>query len=195
MHFFCSAVQQATASAAADFLIWGVGLFALASLACAVAPSLLAAGCAFPAGYQRGDADAEQPGDLGQTFSGEARGPRYRHAWAASGAAAGALGPVLGGWLIDVGSRHLIFLINVPIALAAMALAWLGIPAIDTTATSRSDSLGAILATCGLGLTTSSPTEATSHDWTGFTLGALAAGLLLLLVFVWVEGRKEANAR
>jgi EmrB/QacA subfamily drug resistance transporter len=175
-------------------LIWGVGLFALASLACAVAPSLpLLLAARFLQGISAAMLMPNSLAILGQTFSGEAKG-RAIGIWAASGAAAGALGPVLGGWLIDVGSWHLIFLINVPIALAAMALAWLGIPRDRHDSDEPLDSLGAILATAGLGLTTWSLTEATSHDWTGFTLGALAAGLLLLLVFVWIEGRKGERA-
>ncbi|MGM4990070.1 DHA2 family efflux MFS transporter permease subunit [Tardiphaga sp. 841_E9_N1_2] len=175
-------------------LICGVGLFALASLACAVAPSLpLLLAARFLQGVSAAMLMPNSLAILGQTFSGEAKG-RAIGIWAASGAAAGALGPVLGGWLIDIGSWHLIFLINVPIALAAMALAWLGIPRDRHDSDEPLDSLGAILATVGLGLTTWSLTEATSHDWTGFTLGALVAGPLLLLVFVWIEGRKGERA-
>jgi EmrB/QacA subfamily drug resistance transporter len=175
-------------------LIWGVGLFALASLACAVAPSLrLLLAARFLQGVSAAILMPNSLAILGQTFSGEAKG-RAIGIWAASGAAAGALGPVLGGWLIDIGSWHLIFLINVPIALAAMALAWLGIPRDRHDGDEPLDGFGAVLATAGLGLTTWSLTEATSYDWAGFTLGVLVAGLLLLLVFVWVEGRKGERA-
>ncbi|WNV12148.1 DHA2 family efflux MFS transporter permease subunit [Tardiphaga sp. 709] len=175
-------------------LIWGVGLFALASLACAMAPSLrLLLAARFLQGVSAAMLMPNSLAILGQTFSGEAKG-RAIGIWAASGAAAGALGPVLGGWLIDIGSWHLIFLINVPIALAAMALAWLGIPRDRHDGDDPLDSLGAIIATAGLGLTTWSLTEATSHGWSGFTLGALVAGLLLLLVFVWIEGRRGERA-
>jgi EmrB/QacA subfamily drug resistance transporter len=175
-------------------LIWGVGLFALASLACALAPSLrLLLAARFLQGVSAAMLMPNSLAILGQTFSGEAKG-RAIGIWAASGAAAGALGPVLGGWLIDIGSWHLIFLINVPIALAAMALAWFGIPRDRHEGDEPLDSLGAILATAGLGLATWSLTEATSHGWSGFTLSVLIAGLLSLLVFVWVEGREGERA-
>src|SRR6266446_3991050 len=49
------------------------------------------------------------------TFSGEARG-RAIGTWAAAGAIAGALGPVVGGWLVDHVGWRAIFLLNVPIA-------------------------------------------------------------------------------
>jgi MFS family permease len=55
---------------------------------------------------------------------------------------------------------------------AAIALAWLGIPRDRHDGDEPLDSFGAILATAGLGLTTWSLTEATSHDCAGFTLGA-----------------------
>ena len=59
---------------------------------------------------------------LGQSFTGEAKG-RAIGIWAATGAAAGAIGPVLGGWLIDAVSWRVIFLIRRPLSVAAIALA------------------------------------------------------------------------
>jgi MFS family permease len=63
---------------------------------------------------------------LGQTFAcqeGCAIG-----VWAASGALAGAAGPVLGGWLIDLDSWRDIFLINIPLSPAAIALVFRQVP-------------------------------------------------------------------
>lgn len=85
-------------------LIGGIALFAFASLACALAPNLATA----LAGrlLQGIGAAMLMPNSLailGQTFSGEAKG-RAIGVWAASGAIAGAVGPVLGGWLIDLGN-------------------------------------------------------------------------------------------
>ncbi|HAO41727.1 MAG TPA: MFS transporter, partial [Afipia sp.] len=45
-----------------------------------------------------------------------------------TGAAAGAVGPVLGGWLIDIGSWRFAFLINLPLAFAAIWLATVSWP-------------------------------------------------------------------
>jgi MFS family permease len=55
---------------------------------------------------------------IGAAFDGEARG-RAVGTWAAAGSITSALGPLAGGWLIDVTGWRPIFLINLPIALAA----------------------------------------------------------------------------
>ncbi|HEY7852122.1 MAG TPA: MFS transporter, partial [Caulobacteraceae bacterium] len=104
-------------------LVLGVALFAAASAACAWAPSLglLLAGRA----VQGIGAALLMPASLailGASFSGEAKG-RAVGAWGAAGAVAGAVGPVLGGWLIDTAGWRWIFLINLPLAAGAIALA------------------------------------------------------------------------
>ena len=104
-------------------LVLGVALFAVASAACAGAPGLelLLAGRA----VQGIGAALLMPASLailGASFSGEAKG-RAVGTWAAAGAIAGAVGPVLGGWLIDTAGWRSIFLINVPLAAGAIAMA------------------------------------------------------------------------
>ena len=175
-------------------LILGTGLFALASLACTAAPSLrwlLAARL-----IQGISAAMVMPNSLallGQTFSGEAKG-RAVGIWAATAAAAGAFGPVLGGWLIDIGSWRLAFLINLPIATAAIALAYLYVPTDREGNRVPLDGIGAILATAGLGFATWALTESSSRGLSPVSLGALAAGGLLLVAFVRVE-RNSATKR
>src|SRR6202047_733865 len=93
-------------------LILGTGLFALASLACAVAPSLRWLLVArFVQGISAAMVMPNSLAILGQTFSGAAKG-RAIGIWAATGAAAGAFGPVLGGWAVDIGSWGRVFLIH-----------------------------------------------------------------------------------
>ena len=118
-------------------LIAGILLFALGSLACAAAPSIgvLLAGRSL----QGVGAAMLMPNSLailGSTFSGEEKG-RAIGIWAAAGAVMGAIGPVVGGWLIDLGNWRAIFLINVPLA---AAVRWLGPMSLMTPmlATSRS---------------------------------------------------------
>src|SRR6202166_2722257 len=84
-------------------LVAGVSLFGLASLACAAAPNLpLLLIDRFVQGVSAAVLTPSSISILGQSFTGEAKG-RAVGIWAAAGAAAGAVGPVLGGWLIDAG--------------------------------------------------------------------------------------------
>jgi MFS family permease len=104
-------------------LVLGVALFALASAWCALAPTatLLVAGRI----VQGAGAALLMPNSLailGTHFEGEARG-RAIGIWAAVGAAAGAIGPLIGGWLVDVTGWRAIFFINLPLAAATIVLA------------------------------------------------------------------------
>ena len=130
-------------------LMMGTALFALASLGCALAPGLpvLLASRLF----QGIGAALLMPNSLailGQTFSGESKG-RAIGIWAAAGAAMGAIGPVLGGWLVDLGSWRAIFLINLPLASAAIFLAALRATR-SFTAITRSISMGTVGGTSDL---------------------------------------------
>ena len=133
-------------------LVIGVAVFAVASAGCALAPSLL---WLIVARVVQGAAAAllmpNSLAILGGAFSGEARGKAIG-TWAATGAMMGALGPVLGGWLIDTVGWRAIFLLNLPIAAGAVALALkFVVDAPSTTKQTPLDLGGAILATLALG--------------------------------------------
>ncbi|MFY9956052.1 MFS transporter [Bradyrhizobium sp.] len=169
-------------------LITGVLLFGIASLACAVAPTLIL--LLFARFVQGASAAMLMPNSLailGQSFSGEAKG-RAIGIWAATGAAAGAIGPVLGGWLIDAGSWRFAFLINVPLSVAAIVLADYVDRDVDDTAGSL-DWLGGALVTAALGLATWALTEGSSRAWSPSTFVVLGTGLIFLLLFLSAERR------
>ena len=84
-------------------------------------------------------------------FPPEARGKAIG-AWAAASAVAAAFGPILGGWLIDLGPWQTIFWINLPVALLALWLCWRKVPDLPAARDSRMDWLGAALAVIALGL-------------------------------------------
>jgi EmrB/QacA subfamily drug resistance transporter len=175
-------------------LIAGVTLFALASLACALAPDLpwlLAA--RFAQGVSAAMLMPNSLAILGQSFSGEAKG-RAIGIWAAVGAAAGAVGPVLGGWLIDVASWRLIFLINLPLAAAAIVLTYCFVDADRNGHSEPLDSSGALLATAGLGAATWTLTEGSGHGWSLPAFAMLCVGILLLIAFVLVEHHRGDKA-
>ena len=170
-------------------LIGGVAIFALASLSCAVAPSM--AWLLFGRAVQGIGAAVLLPNSLailGDAFTGATRG-RAIGIWAAMGAVAGAIGPVLGGWLIDTVGWRAIFLLNLPLAAAAIALA-LAVVEDSQAQADRAplDVSGGLLATAGLGALTWGLTIGSGRTgWTGEAMIAAAAGIALLLAFVWLE--------
>jgi EmrB/QacA subfamily drug resistance transporter len=177
------------------FLI-GLLLFASASILCAVAPTFawLLAGRSM----QGLGAALLMPNSLailGGAFSGEERG-RAIGTWAAVGAAAGAVGPIVGGWLIDAIGWRVIFFINIPVALGAGYLAAKFVAEQkDSAAAPELDVLGAAIATIALGLLTWSLTEAASSHHATRSIGiATVSGLALLGIFLWQESRLADRA-
>ena len=176
-------------------LIAGTTLFGAASISCALAPDLrmLLAG-RLAQGVGAAMLMPNSLAILGATFRGEAKG-RAIGIWAASGAAMGALGPVLGGWLIDLGSWRAIFLLNIPLATGAIALAWRFVPADADGADHPLDWAGGILATLGLGALTWALTIGSGHGgWTRDAIALAASALVLLAVFGTVEHRRGERA-
>ena len=173
-------------------LIIGTAIFGGASIACALAPSLpwLLVGRSL----QGVGAALLMPNSLailGAAFSGEARG-RAIGIWASMGAVMGAVGPVLGGWLIDTVGWRSIFLINLPLATGAIVLAIVFVR--DTRHEDEGptlDLLGGLLATAALGAITWGLTIGSGHaGWTPAALPLAFAGVALMLSFLAVEWSK-----
>ncbi|UAL10405.1 MFS transporter [Caulobacter segnis] len=169
----------------------GVVLFALASLACALAPNVqlliavravqgLAAAFVVPASLAI----------LGASFDEKARGPMIG-AWAGFAAVTAAVGPVLGGWLVDAVSWRAIFLINLPIAAATVWLALKAVPESRDPDVDHLDWRGAILAAAGLGVLTWGLTAAGERGWHSPAVwSALVAGVAILAGFVLAQARE-----
>ncbi len=169
----------------------GVVVFALASLWCGLAET---AGQLVAARALQGFGGAllvpNSLAIISAAFPPEERG-RAIGTWAGFSAIAAALGPVLGGWLIDLGSWRLVFLINLPVAAVALALSLWRVPeSRDETAGRRMDWAGGLLAVLALAaLTYSLTTFGESREVSQPLVLVAVAGLLGLLVFLWVEQR------
>jgi MFS family permease len=103
---------------------------------------------------------------------------------------AGAIGPALGGWLIDTVGWRAIFLINLPLGGAALALAFVALRKDITTSNTRAplDVLGAALATAALGgLVWGLTLGSGPRGWTMPAIGSVVAGAAFLVAFVAVE--------
>lgn len=176
-------------------LLVGTLLFGIMSLICALAPSLpilLAARAAQGVG-----AALLLPNSLAllnAAFFGERRG-RAVGIWAAAGAAAAAIAPLIGGWLISQVGWPAIFYINLPLALGAILIGRRYIAESHEAGAGRTDYLGAILATASLGGLTYALTNwsATRHLGAS-TAVILASGIAMLLGFILAEHRRQGRA-
>jgi EmrB/QacA subfamily drug resistance transporter len=176
-------------------LILGTSAFALGSLGCALSRELPVL---FASRLLQGIGAAMlMPNSLailGETFSGESKG-RAIGIWAATSAAMGAVGPVIGGWLIDLGSWRAIFLLNLPLAGGAIILAWWIVPRDRPSGAAPLDALGGILATIGLAALTWALTIGSGRNgWSPEALAAAGVAVVLLLIFWRFETARGARA-
>ncbi len=170
------------------FLI-GVVWFALASVACGLAPNievLIAARA-----LQGVGGALLTPGSLAlisAAFDDADRGAAVG-AWSGLGGIAGAIGPFLGGFLVEYDWRA-VFLINVPLAAVVVAVTVLRVPESRDPASPRQlDLAGAALTVAGLGALTFGLTEAGNHGISAIPLVCIGAGVVALAMFVVVERR------
>jgi EmrB/QacA subfamily drug resistance transporter len=171
--------------------IAGIMIFTLASVTCGLAiniPMLIIARA-----IQGIGSALLVPGSLAiisASFDEAERG-RAIGTWAGFSAITAALGPVLGGWIIDTWSWRIIFFINVPLALVTLGITLRYVlESRNERDQERLDWLGAVLAATGLGAIVYGLIAAPGHGWLYPTvLGALGAGTLILVAFLWVESR------
>jgi len=108
---------------------------------------------------------------------------------------AGAVGPVVGGWLIDVSGWQAIFLLSLPVAFGALVLAWLFAPSLEEGQPAPLDLWGGLLATVGLGALTWGLTLGSGKaGWSAEAVAATAAGAAMLVGFVFVEKARGDQA-
>jgi MFS family permease len=113
-------------------------------------------------------------------------------AWTATGGIAAALGPVVGGLLVAASWRW-VFLVNVPIGLAAFVVGWRRLPVVPGHPIPRPDALGSALVTLGVGALTAGLVKGSDWGWgSPATIGVLAASAAVLAAFV-AHCRTSAN--
>jgi EmrB/QacA subfamily drug resistance transporter len=104
--------------------------------------------------------------------------------WTALGAIAAIVGPLIGGWIIDVLSWRWIFALNVPLVVATVALAAAAIPRTDQAESRRIDLLGGGLCASGLVAIVLALIEEPRHGWSPVIIGLLVVGGVALIGFV-----------
>ena len=170
----------------------GLGMFVVASLLGGLAQNAVWL-VASRAGQGLGAA-LVAPAALSLVMTIFAPGPDRNRALGIWGAVAGsgaAAGAILGGVLTDVFGWQAVFLVNIPIGLAAIVLAPRLLPESRDLSFGRGfDLLGAITVTAGLGVLVYALVDANDAGWTSTqTLGLGALAALLLAAFVVVERR------
>jgi len=169
----------------------GLAWFAVASLLCGVAESvewLIATralqgfgGALLVPGSLALIQEAFHPGDRARAVG----------AWSGLSGVAGAAGPLLGGWLVDVASWRWAFYVNVPIAVVVAVLLVRYVPeSRDEGPPRRFDLAGGLLAAAGLGGVTYALTEVSGGGWP--VAASALAGLVALGAFIRVERRRRA---
>lgn len=173
--------------------VGGLIVFAIASIACGLAPTIewlvvarLVQGVA---------AAALVPGSLALVNAGireEERGQAVG-LWAGMSGATSALGPFVGGWLVDAASWRWVFFLSVPIALVAVAITLRHIDeSKEPDVVGRPDIPGAVTITLGLAGVIVALIEGPSRGWTPWIIAIGVAGVVLLVVFVLIELRTSA---
>lgn len=172
----------------------GVALFAAASIWCGLAGGI--AELIVARAVQGIGGALLVPGSLAiisASFEERTRGKAIG-TWSSATALTMALGPVLGGWLIDHGSWRAAFFINVPLAAVVLALTLRHVPeSRNAQAQGRLDWPGALLVTLGLGAVVYGLIESPVNGWTAsHVVIALGLGALALAGFVLVEMRHSS---
>ena len=171
--------------------VWGLGGFTIASLLCAVAPSV---GVLVAARALQGIGAAMLvPGSLAiisGTFRDEDKGQAIG-AWSGLSGVTTAIGPFIGGWLVDSVSWRLVFFINLPLALMAIVITLRHVPETrDEHAARTPDIAGGTSAALGLGGIVFALIEGPARGWDqplvviGGVVGAVAT-----IAFLAIEVR------
>lgn len=173
--------------------VLGLGGFAVTSALCGLAPSIgwLIAGRTL----QGISAALLVPGSLSliqSVFAPEDRA-RAIGAWSGLSGVTTAIGPFVGGYLIDAVSWRWVFLINLPLAVVAIYIALRHIPETRSPAATRIDAPGAITATLGLGGILFALIEGPVLGWSdAAVIFAATGGAFFLGLFLYIQKRSPS---
>ncbi len=170
----------------------GTALFMLASVGCGLAQNT---GQLIAARALQGVGGALLvPGSLAiisASFLGDERG-RAIGTWSGFTSITSALGPLVGGWLVENISWRAIFFLNVPLGILVLGITLWRVPESRNAHAARLDGWGALLATLGLGALVYGLIEASNRGLTdGLVITAIVLGVAVLIAFVAVEARRR----
>jgi EmrB/QacA subfamily drug resistance transporter len=171
----------------------GLALFTLGSLLCSVAPGLgwlVAFRMLQAVGGSMLNPVAMSI--ITNTFTDPAERARAIGIWGGVFGLSMAMGPVLGGALVDSVGWRGVFWVNIPVGIAAIVLTALFVPESRAARARRPDPVGQVLIITFLGSLTYAIIEGPSYGWaSGRIIGFFAAAVLALIVFLVYEPRRE----
>jgi EmrB/QacA subfamily drug resistance transporter len=172
--------------------LFGLGIFALSSLACGISQSPLQLIVA--RSFQGIGGALLTPGSLSilsSQFGLENRGKAIG-LWSAFSALTAVFGPVLGGWLAGMGLWRVIFLINFPFSIIAFITMVLKIPESKNQDAGKLDIWGAIFVTLGLAGITFAFIESPKHGFgTPLIISSLIVGGVSLMTFFYIQATSK----
>ncbi len=171
----------------------GVALFAAASVWCGLAPNVNQ--LILARAIQGIGGALLVPGSLAiisASFTAQQRGKAIG-TWSGFTGITSALGPVLGGWLVENASWRWIFFLNVPLAAIVLGIVFWRVPESRDENANKLDWWGAMLATVGLGTLVYGLIESSNLGWAHpGVFGSLAVSVVTLLAFIFVEANSSA---
>ena len=173
----------------------GVTVFAAASAACGFSASIRQ--LVIARSIQGIGAALLVPGSLAIISASFDEGSRGKAigTWSGFTAITTALGPVVGGWLIEHASWRWAFFINLPLAAAVFLISLRHMPETRSSSVKRVDWLGTLVAILGLGGVVTGFVESPNLGWSNpLVLASLIVGSACLIIFVFVEDRVNAPA-
>lgn len=171
----------------------GLAIFTMASLACGLSSSLGML-IAFRAVQGLGAAlmTPQTMAVITRTFPADRRGAAMG-LWGATAGVATLVGPLAGGLLVDGFGWEWIFFVNLPVGVIGFVLAWRLVPSLPTHP-HRFDIVGVVLSAVALFLIVFGLQEGETYDWAAWVWVLIAAGVAVLLVFVWTQARTRSEA-
>ena len=172
----------------------GVGVFTAASLLCALSPSVhVLIGARALQGVGAAIMMPATLAILTHTFTDPRERAQAIGIWAGVSGIALALGPALGGIMVDGWGWQSIFYINVPIGVIAFVLTIIVVTESKSPEGRNLDIPGQILAVAGLAALTYGFIEANTYGWRSATIISLLAGGIVVLFFFWLWERQAKS--
>ncbi|HET6301503.1 MAG TPA: MFS transporter [Microbacterium sp.] len=171
----------------------GLSVFTLASLGCGLSATLEML-IVFRAAQGLGAAlmTPQTMAIITRTFPPNRRGAAMG-LWGGASGVAMLVGPLAGGLLVDAFGWESIFFVNLPVGVVGFVMAMILVPRLETHR-HRFDVVGVMLSAVALFLIVFGLQEGEHFDWAAWVWGLIAAGVVVMAVFIWQQFRTKSEA-